>query len=651
MDPLARSPDLWSLALRRLRRRGFDEDRAHLGPWFGLPPLKASAYRAVLGWLDGVSKSDASGRLAALGGWLQALQGRWDAAEPILRGALRLHEGLVEARAWLGALELMRGRGRVAKALLEQARGLDPAYPWIYVYRAALCFRSGELAAAERDVEIFQELRPGSAAGPGLRGVLCAARGEQGPTRAWLERAAAGRAPAWVQALRGSLRLRWGETEAALEDLEAAARREPSAWVLGERAKALNAVGRFASALRSLERMRRALPLSPEPDIRASDIHLDQAQYAQAARCLSRAIRLSRGDAALHHRRSRVFFVEGDLRAARVEIEAACRRAGRDGSRRTFEVERLRLCLLGGDYGTARRLLSRRGWLSAAERDYWLAYLLCRQGRLGESRELFRRAWRGGARPGGREGELAGRARFYHGVLRVLEEPAPAPGSGPELRIMGLGYRQPYQVSREVLALMRGCEIFFSNLSDSAVSDLLGLFPAPARTIVFRQDDHQSVACAREVMRGFRGARIVGVVTRGHPLFYGRLAYRLVEECRRRAIRCLTPASVSIADTITGLRPHAEGEALGLEVRDARCLEGLDGRVPLVVYNLPSPRERGGPCEALRRRYPPEFASSLLPGSGDREFVPSVCRMGELDRALERADAAVTLLLGPCPQS
>ncbi len=608
-----------------LARLGLDSERQHLRSWLGSAGLDRGLARRVLRRLSRRGGPEAK----ALEARLLSLLGDGGASS-CFEGLAR--EGEARFWAWSGEEALVRGNLESSACRLEQAILRDPSYPWAYVYRAALLFRRGDAAGALRDVEAFQGLRPGSPVGEALRAILSAQGGDREEASLWLERGLAKARPGWLLALRGVLRARWGEIEAARRDLDLAVRSEKSPWVHGERADVLNRAGFFWTALRSLERMRKALPGNPEPEARAALIHLDQAQYPQASRRLARAIRMAPGDASLHRLLSQVFFVQGDLGRACAEIEKAWRLAPREAQ---LQQERLRLMILSGEEASVERLLERESRLSQGCRRYWLGYLRCRQGRFEESQALFAEAEALG------QGE---RACFYRQVARVLSEtPQSAPPSGRELLMMGLGYRQPFQASREVLGLMRGCGMFFSNLSDPTVSDLLGLFPVPARTIVFRRSDHQSVACSREVMAGFAKAKRVGVVTRANPVFYGRLAYRLTLECRKRGIALYVPASVSVGDTILSL---AQGQSAGgVQIRDAGCLGGLDPRLPVVIYNIPSLSQWSGVRDLLRL-YPQNHSCLLLPGSGEREFAPSRVPLSGLRPALERSDPAVTLLLG-----
>jgi UDP-glucose 4-epimerase len=518
----------------------------------------------------------------------------------------------------------------------KAAKAGKPGAPWALIHSAAEHYQKGDLDAAGRDADLFIGGLPGSAAGPAMKALLAAQRGERAETERWLEAAGPNGPEGWARALRGMMRARWGEHDAAREDLVATRQVERSAWASAERAEAYNRVGLYVQALTALAHMRRAMPDSPEPLIRSSAIHLEQAQYEEAAACLASAVKLAPADPAVRRQQSRVHFVEGNLPAARAAIEHACRLAPDDLSLRE---ERLRLCVLLDDHKAAAALL-KQPW-PAGTRDFWLAYEACRRKKFAESRRLFALARDAYEHP-----MQKSRCDFYALIARVLSEAPknPAPPN-KELLIMGLGFRHPYQVGVEVIWALSGCEAFFSNLSDTTVADVLGLFGVPMRTIVFRRTDGQSTPCARIVMRAMKTLGRGGVVTRGQPNFYGRLAHRLVQDCAAKGISCRVPPSVSIADFLPSLVGHVRGEALGIEVRDTNGMAGLDPRLPAVIYNFSSGERRGEQARSLMALYAPEDPCWLMAGSGQNEYEPPELTIASLDRELMRADAAVTLFL------
>lgn len=526
---------------------------------------------------------------------------------------------------WLGA-----AGGKAVKVPAAKA-------PWHLVGRAAANYQKGDLAAASRDADSFIGLLPGAAAGPAMKAMLAAQVGDRAETERWLEASGPEGPEGWARALRGMMRARWGEHEAARVDLVATRRVEQSAWASAERADAYNRAGEYWSALTELGNMRRAMPESPEPDLRASAIHLEQAQYEEAAACLKRAAKVAPRDPAVARQLSRVHFVEGNLPAARIAMEQACRLAPDDIALRQ---ERLRLCVLLDDDKTVAGLL-KLDWAPGVT-EYWRAYAACRKKKFAESLTGFETAEKATA-----DEHFAAKCRFHRFVARVISSgPAivPAP-KNKELLVMGLGFRMPYQASVEVLWALRGCEEFFSNLSDSTVPDMLGLYGVPMRTIVFRRTDGQSTPCARLVMKAMKGLGRGGVVTRGQPNFYGRLAYRLVLDCAARGITCRVPPSVSIADLFPTLAGMVSGMSLGFEVRDTNNLAKLDPRLPVIVYNFPSGDQRRKIVSYLQSQFPADAPCWLMAGSGYHEYEPTKTTLAELATALDRSDAAVTVLL------
>lgn len=519
----------------------------------------------------------------------------------------------------------------------KAAAAAKPAAPWDLVHRAAENFQRGDHAAAARDAEAFIGRLPASAAGPAMKALIAAQSGNKAETEAWLEAAGPRGPEGWALALRGMMRARWGEHDAARADLEATRKVERSAWACAERADAYNRVGLFWSSLTEFEHMRRAIPDSAEPDIRASAIHLEQAQYEEAALCLARAAKLAPGDVRVPRQLSRVRFVEGDLPGSRAAIEEACRL---DPSDVGLRQERLRLCVFQDDDKAVAALL-KEDW-PAGVRDFWLAYVACRRKRFDESVRLF-----AAAEKATEDSQVASTCAFYRHVARVLSQApkAPAPPPGAELLVMGLGFRLPYQSSVEALWTLASCEAFFSNLSDKTVADMLGLYGVPMRTIVFRRSDGQSTSCARLVMKGMKGLGRGAVVTRGMPTYYGRLAYRLTKDCAARGIRCRVIPSVSIADLFPCMVGRVRGEHLGVEVRDTNGLAGLDPRLPVVVYNFSSGEPRREQCRVLQAQFAAGDPCWLMAGSGYLEFSPLETTVGALEAHLMAADSAVTLLL------
>ncbi|MDE2510690.1 MAG: hypothetical protein KGL74_06170, partial [Elusimicrobia bacterium] len=414
--------------------------------------------------------------------------------------------------------------------------------------------------------------------------------------------------------------------------------RETFPWALAARADTLNRIGYFWLSLEDLDRLRALLPGDPEPDVIAAGIHRDQAQYADALLRLRRAEALRPEDPRFARLRAEVLFVEGKIDAALRELGRALKLAPDDGPLR---FERVRLLALARRDAAAEKEL-RTASLPDAQRDYLLGYLRARAKRWKEAERLFDRV----ARDPGAE-NLRERAVLYRQVARLMPGlRKPARTKTKEFRMTGLGYRQPFQTTVDALRFVSTCDTIYSNLSDASVVDFVGLFGLPFRAIVFRRMDQEAYKAAADVMPGFRGNRVVGVVTRGHPLFYGRLARRIAELCWKRGYGVRVAASTSIADSIPAFVGRPAEAALGVEVRDCLDAEGLDPDLPLILYNFPTRPEMR--AEVARRLGSGRSASEpvyLLAGYGSREFEPVSANLAGLEAELGRADEAVTLYL------
>lgn len=402
---------------------------------------------------------------------------------------------------------------------------------------------------------------------------------------------------------------------------------------LTERAEACNRRGDFQQALRDYARLRTMIPGDPTPDILASGIHLDQAQYASAVNCLTRALTLAPRSADILRRRSRAYFVWGRLAPAQRDLEAAARLSPDEQSLRE---ERLRLRLLTGRGPSLKALL---GGLPSDAADYFRGYDACRRGRFVEAADYFRAA------AGSPRADLAERAPFFAVVAQVLAElPAKPARARRELFITGLGARHPYHVTREVVEGIRGCDVLYCNLSDPVVNEFLGLFPIPVKTVVFR-DLAQAEPCAHRVMAGFRRHRRVALVTRGNPVIYGRFAHYLAVFGAQRKIAVTSPPGISLAELFPTLIPWPLNSSYGLQVRDPRALDSIDRRLPLIIYSLGG-NERHVAAE-LARRYPPGQPCFVMAGAGDDEYAPRRTTIKKLCPVLQSAGRTAVLMIPP----
>lgn len=479
---------------------------------------------------------------------------------------------------------------------------------------------------------------PRSPVPPGLKALLAARDGRLDEAERWVGLAVRRAPRGWTLAVRGMLAARRGELTAARRDLDAALPEENSPWARLERAAVARQMGEFWVALKDLELISSWLPSDPEPALRAAAVHLDQAQYPQALACLDRVLRLTPRDASVYRRRARVHFVKGDAAAALADLKQAFALAPSDVY---LAQELAQAHLLRGDERAALALLDGLE-LPAGSRDFWLGYRDCRRRRYAEARKRFEAA---AAAARGRADDMAEQASLFAWVARSLEGFKPWPKSqDAEVVLIGLGYKQLKQMTLESLQALASCDLLYCNHSDPKVADFLGLFAAPHEGIVFRGLPEQARTASARVLSGAARGRRVGMVTRGQPLVYGLLAYRIVEGCRRRGIRCRVSSSVSIFDVLPALAPD-RADPGGLQVRDSFMLEKLDAGSPLIVYMPLAGRDRGTLERALLDVYGPAHPCHLFAGGGDREFQPATFPLSGLREALSTADQACTLYL------
>ncbi|MBI3565748.1 MAG: tetratricopeptide repeat protein, partial [Elusimicrobia bacterium] len=431
-----------------------------------------------------------------------------------------------------------------------------------------------------------------------------------------------------------------GDLDASRDDLDAALARETLPWALAARADTLNRIGYFWLSLEDLDRLRGLIPGDPEPDVIAAAIHRDQAQYADALRRLKRAEALRPGEPRFARLRAEVLFVQGKIELALRELTRALKLAPGDAQ---LTFERIRLLALARRDAEAEAALKVSG-LPDASRDFLLGYLRARARRWKESERLFDRVARDGS---AEAAHLRDRATLYRQVARVMPKvKAPPRPKKKEFRMTGLGYRQPIQTSVDALRYMTSCDVIYSNLSDASVVDFVGLFGLPFKAIVFRRSDQEAFKAAADVMPGFKHHHVVGIVTRGHPLFYGRLARRVAVLTWRRGFQVRVPASTSIADTIPALTGTVAAPRLGVQVRDCSDLADVDPRLPLALYNFTAVGSwRADLARRLAGVYGPDHPVFLLAGYGDREFLPVSATTRTLESELQKADEAVTIYL------
>lgn len=354
--------------------------------------------------------------------------------------------------------------------------------------------------------------------------------------------------------------------------------------------------------------------VSLEELLRQAAADHDQARFRKALVLLGRAARLAPRDAKILLRRARCLFIQGRLEEARRDLLAARRLSPGDHD---AARELAQLMLVSGLAGEAEAVVAE---LPAAERPFWLGYRRCRERRYAEAARLFARC----------EGP---RASLFSWAARVLAgSPARSPSKGRELLLVGVGSRQPFEASAGALRALASCDAIYSNLSDSLVADLLGLFPVPCRSVVFRRTAREADESSRAIMAGFKAARRVAMVTRGQPLVYGRLAWRLKELCGAAGIRLVAASSTSAYDAAPC---PFDDRAPGLQVLDAWGLGDADPRLPAVVF-MPDQGRRAAFLAQAARLYPPERFCGLVPSEGAPVATTVAglgARLGALDHA------------------
>jgi tetratricopeptide (TPR) repeat protein len=484
---------------------------------------------------------------------------------------------------------------------------------------------------------------PGSPVPPGLKALLAAQGGRLEEAERWA-RMAVRRAPrGWTLAVRGMLAARRGELFAARRDLDEALAEENSPWARLERASVARQMGEFWVALKDLALITSWLPKDPEPSLRAAAVHLDQAQYAEALSCLDRVLKLTPNDASVYRRRARVNFVKGDVRAACADLKKALSLAPNDVY---LAQELVQALLLRGDERAAMSLLAGLE-LPAGARDFWLGYRDCRHRQYAQAAKRFEACAKASRT---RADDMAEQATLFAWVARSLDgfRPWPKPAQA-EVVLIGMGYRQLKQMTMESLHALASSDRLYCNHSDPKVADFLGLFPAACEGIVFRGLPEQARTACKRVLSGTAPGRRVGMVTRGQPLVYGLLAYRIVEACRRLGVNCRVTSSVSIFDVIPSLAAERAAPE-GLQVRDSFMMEKLEASSPLVVYLPLASRDPRRMEKNLLDAYGPSHPCYLLAGGGDREFQPKVFPLSELRGSLSVADRACTLFLPRRPR-
>jgi tetratricopeptide (TPR) repeat protein len=548
------------------------------------------------------------------------------------------------ARAWAerGERELLSGANAAAGASFERAIALDPAYPWVYAHRAALHFREGSPTQAAVDAGRLGRLKGGEAAACVIKSVLAEEAGRADEALDWLDRALKCRPAGWLYALRAALHARQGRTAESLHDFGRDRGGFGAPWLVLQKADILRRQGLWARAFRHLEQNQESLRRSPELLRRAASLCLDQGEYGNAALWLGRALALSPGDADLLTERAKVRFIEGRGGAAAGDLDRACGLRPRDPQ---LNLRRRHLQVLLGAFD--RSMPAVWGPLAAGGRDFLLGCIGMRRRNYARSQSHFESAL---AACGPEDRWITERAGFYRLVAKVLAAAEPAPRArAPEMVLLGLGMRQPYQVTSGSLRWLAACDVIYNYIPDLTVLELLGLFPLVRRTIICGPDDNPARVTTKLAFGALRGARRVAFVTRGNALMYGRVPRELLRQCLRRGIPCRATGSISMFEWVSALAQGTTHAAPpGLQIRNFYSIDQtFDPKLPLIVY-FPAEREDPGKvARVLRRAYPAAHPCHIFTGAGGNELSEAVVPMRRLERVLSAGDPGATLFLPP----
>jgi hypothetical protein len=321
---------------------------------------------------------------------------------------------------------------------------------------------------------------------------------------------------------------------------------------------------------------------------RRARLHYRRRRYEAAVRDLRRALRLAPRDGGLYAQRSELLSQLGRPHQARRDLEAAIRISPADESLR---LARLRLLLAGGlrrqAWREVRRLGSRGGMLGR-EALFSRGCLFLQEGSFRQAAGDFMRAMG----PATDTDSLSLRARFYWIVARGAEDAAHEPG--PRLYLVGLGLFPPYTASLEAVRLLAGCDVVLNNISGPETQELLCALGPKVRPSTYDNRGDDALWARRIVAHLERGA-VTAFVTRGHPLVFGDLGAKLIQECRRRDIPCRTLASLSSLDILPArMAQRLAVTGPGLQACEWQQARGgtVDPRRPLLVYFFSPPKAR-----------------------------------------------------------
>lgn len=418
-------------------------------------------------------------------------------------------------------------------------------------------------------------------------------------------------------------------------------------------AKALAEAGHMDDAVLCMDRA--IADLGPSPDLLScrARYNFQGRFYAAAVDDLTKALELSPDDAELYIQRHDALAQVNRAGEALADVERALTLRPDDEWLRAARV-RLLLSAARLDEAEAavkRQLRSRSKW----ERDEAAFYRACldvKRGRHAAAAKGWERLM--SSRPS--DDPLSMRARFYWLAAKSADPafcrkhlPRLRPLKGPRLLLCGVGLFPPYAAPLDALWAVRQCDIVVNNVSGHEMREFLSLYCDDVRPATYdaRGDDG---FWAQKIVGLMEGGKIVGFVTRGHPLVFGGLANNLLGAAAAAkaqtqcfgALSCievlLTAASRSQERSFGGVQAYDE-EAL-------RKAEALDPTHPLIAFSYLETL-RGESLlrfqRTLERFFPPEHPCLVF--GPKYEAPPITLTLGALARELPELHSGLTLYL------
>lgn len=384
-------------------------------------------------------------------------------------------------------------------------------------------------------------------------------------------------------------------------------------------------------------------------------------RHAAAFRELQRGLKLCPRDTALHLQRSDYLVQLNRHQEARESLRKA---AALVPGNESLPFAGLRQLLFGNNKKEAFREISRilrRGSAAAVLRAIF--YRGCFELKAGD--------WESAERDFGRvvdslkpDDNLSMRARFYRLLARATDPRFQArrpmardPEREARLHVCGLGLFPPYTATLDVVGAIRRCDVVFNNVIDDETREFLAVLCDDVRPLTFdvrpidgrRVEHHREAAFwTRQTSCLVRQGRVVGYITRGHPLVYGGLGAKIQRQCGALGIESRIFASVSAVDILAGsMGQRLGGDAQTVQVCPARSVEragAIDPRHPLLVFFCHKPlkgRQARPFWRALRRHYPETHASWIFEPVYDME--PTCFPMAQMERRFPTVDKNLVL--------